>query len=74
MPEVNCIACSVNITTSRTRRLLMSPSSQRIDGIVAEVLEEVISFAKRINTGLLSAKMKEEEMEGNPLVQEIQQP
>ncbi len=56
----------------------MSPSSQRIDGIVAEVLEEVISFGKRINTGLLSAKMKEmekeEEMEGNPLVQEIQQP
>ena len=53
MPEVNCITCSVDITTSRTRRLLMTPSSKHIDGVVAEVLEKVIPVGRRINTGLL---------------------
>ncbi len=33
--------------------MLMTPSSQHIDGIVAEVLEEVIPVGRRSNTGLL---------------------
>ena len=53
MAEVNCVTCSIDITNSRTKRLLMTPSSQHIDGGLAEVLEEVIPVGRHINNELL---------------------
>lgn len=53
MAEVHCVLCSLNLTTSRTRRKLTTPSSQHITNVTAEVLGQVIPVDKRVNTAML---------------------